>query len=161
MDSSFKTILVKDACIADITDDLTFAVESGASSNTYQSFPATSPSNSSLVFSVQLPSESIVMGRDVLLRTALTFRIPLGSAAVAAFQVPVGQPAFKYGVDCALAPFPFASLITTASVQISRMTTAGLHAFEFGFSLVKLMITDRIKIQTQTVHGLNGRFIVE
>ena len=113
MDSSFRTTLVKDACIADITDDLTFAVESGAANNTYQAFPATSPSNSSLVFSVQLPSESIVMGRDVLLRSALTFRVNCGSAAVAAYQVPVGQPAFKYGVDSALAPFPFAALITT------------------------------------------------
>ena len=120
MDSSFRCELVKDATIADITDDLTFAVESGAANSTYQAFPATSPSNSSLVFSVQLPSESIVMGRDVLLRTALTFRVNCGSVAVAANQLPVGQPAFKYGVDSALAPFPFSGLITTASVQINN-----------------------------------------
>lgn len=120
MDSSFKTTLVKDSTIADITDDLVFAVESGAANCTYQQFPATSPSNSSLVFSVQLPSESIVMGRDVLLRAGLTISIACGSAAVAANQVPVGQPAFTYGVDSAFAAFPFSSLITTASVQINN-----------------------------------------
>jgi hypothetical protein len=120
MDSSFRTDLVKDATISDITDDLTFAVESGAANCTYQQFPATSPSNSSLVFSVQLPSESIVMGRDLLIRSALTFRILCGSATAAANQVPVGQPAFKYGVDSSLAAFPFSSLITTASVQINN-----------------------------------------
>lgn len=117
MDSSFRTTLVKDACIADITDDLTFAVESGAANCTYQAFPATSPSNSSLVFSVQLPSESIVMGRDVLLRSALTFRVLCGGAAN---QVPVGLPAFTYGVDSSLAAFPFSALVTTASVQINN-----------------------------------------
>ena len=120
MDSSFKTDLVKDSTISDLTDDLTFAVESGAANFTLQQFPATSPSNSSLVFSVQLPSESIVMGRDVLLRTALTFQVLCGSAANAAYQVPVGQPAFRYGVDCSLAPFPFSGLITTASAQINN-----------------------------------------
>ena len=120
MDSSFRTELVKDAAIADITDDLTFAVESGAANCTYQQFPATSPSNSSLVFSVQLPSESIVMGRDVLMRSCLTFRVLCGSQAVAANQVPIGQPAFTYGVDSSLAAFPFSSLITTASVQINN-----------------------------------------
>jgi hypothetical protein len=117
MDSSFRTELVKDACIADITDDLTFAVESGAANCTYQAFPATSPSNSSLVFSVQLPSESIVMGRDVLMRSALTFRVNCGGAAN---QVPVGNIAFQYGVDSSLAAFPFSALVTTASVQINN-----------------------------------------
>jgi hypothetical protein len=120
MDSSFRTELVKDATIADITDDLTFAVESGAANCTYQAFPATSPSNSSLVFSVQLPSESIVMGRDVLMRSALTFQVLCGSQAVPANQVPIGQPAFKYGVDSSLGAFPLSALVTTASVQINN-----------------------------------------
>ena len=117
MDSSFRCDLVKDATIADITDDLTFSCEAGAANLTFQSFGATSPSNSSLVFSVQLPSESIVMGRDILIRAGLTFMVNVGGVAN---PVPVGQVAFKYGVDSALAPFPLSSIITTASVQINN-----------------------------------------
>ncbi len=43
--SDFKTVLVRDSVIGDITSDLDFAVRSGASQTTYQRFPATSASN--------------------------------------------------------------------------------------------------------------------
>ena len=120
-DSSFRTELVKDATISDITSDLTFAVQSGASQTTYQNFPATSPSNSSIVFSVQLPSESIVMGRDVILQTGLTFRAFFGSVSGAGpYAVPVGQPAVIYGENASLAPFPFSSVLTTVNAQINN-----------------------------------------
>lgn len=113
MSSDFKTELIKDATIADITSELTYAVESGASNCTYQSFPATSPSNSSVAFSVQVPSESIVLGRDLLFRAGMTFRINLTG-------VDIGLPALRWGVDCALAPFPLASLMTTVNCQINN-----------------------------------------
>jgi hypothetical protein len=120
-DSSFRTELVKDATISDITSDLTFAVQSGASQTTYQAFPSTSPSNSSIVFSVQLPSESIVMGRDVILQTGLTFTAYFGNiAGTGPTAVPVGQPAVIYGENASLAPFPFSSLLTTVNAQINN-----------------------------------------
>lgn len=115
--SDFKTVLVKDATISDVTPDLTFAVESGASSTTYQRFISSSPSNSSVIFSVQVPSESIVCGRDVLLQSGLTFNVRCTG-------VPVGAVAFQYGVDSSLAPFPLASVITTASSQINNTTVS-------------------------------------
>ena len=34
MDSSFRTLLVKDSCIGMITDDLTYVVKSGAARST-------------------------------------------------------------------------------------------------------------------------------
>jgi len=120
VDSAFKTELVKDATIADITPDLTYAVVSGASSTTYQQFTPSSNSNSSLNWSVQLPSESIVMGRDALLSTDMVITVNCGSVANAQYQVPVGNPAFQYGVDSAFAPFPFSQLISTASAQINN-----------------------------------------
>jgi len=125
VDSSFKTELVKDATIADITSDLTYAVVSGASSTTYQRFVASSNSNSSLNWSVQLPSESIVMGRDVLVSTTMTLTINCGSATVGSpFSVPFGDNAFAYGVDSAFSPFPFSQLIGTASCQINNTTVS-------------------------------------
>jgi hypothetical protein len=126
VDSAFKTELIKDATIADITPDLTYAVVSGASSTTYQQFTASSNSNSSLNWSVQLPSESIVMGRDILLNTTMTLTINCGNVAGAGNygSVPAGQPAFTYGVNSAFSPFPFSQLIGTASAQINNTTVA-------------------------------------
>ena len=75
MANDFRTVLVKDSTIADITPDLDFCVKSGASSTTYQPFRSTTQSNSSLIFNVQVPSENIVMGRDVLVRASLAFNV--------------------------------------------------------------------------------------
>jgi len=124
IDSAFKTELVKDATIADITPDLTYAVVSGASSTTYQQFTASSNSNSSLTWSVQLPSESIVMGRDALISTQMTLTINCGSQTNAQYQVPIGQSAFKYGVNSSFSPFPFSQLISTASAQINNTSVS-------------------------------------
>ena len=43
MSADFQTVLVTDSTIHDITPDLEYGVKSGASSTTYQSFPASSP----------------------------------------------------------------------------------------------------------------------
>jgi len=89
--SDFKTVLVKDSVIADITADIDYAVKSGASQATYQRFPSTSSSNSAVIFNIQVPSENVVIGRDILVNTGLTFQIFAGSQTVVAKQVPVGQ----------------------------------------------------------------------
>ena len=47
MSDDFKTLLIKDSRLADITDQLDYAVVSGASSTTYQQFQAVSQSASS------------------------------------------------------------------------------------------------------------------
>ena len=111
--SDFKTVLVRDSVIGDITSDLDFAVKSGASQTTYQRFPSTSASNSSLIFSVQVPSENVVIGRDVLLTSGISFTLT-------ATGVPNGDLALNYGADSALAPFPLSSLMTTATAQINN-----------------------------------------
>jgi len=120
--SDFKTVLVKDSVIADITADIDYAVKSGASQATYQRFPSTSSSNSAVIFNIQVPSENVVIGRDILINTGITFQIFAGSAGVAAKQVPVGQSVLAYGVTDALHTFPFASLLTTATAQINNTT---------------------------------------
>jgi len=61
------------------------------------------------------------MGRDVLIQTDMTLTINCGSATVGSqYAVPIGQPAFQYGVNSAFAPFPFSQLISTASAQINN-----------------------------------------
>ena len=124
--SDFKTILVRQSEIGDITSDIDFAVKSGASQTTYQRFPATSSSNSSLIFSVQCPSENVVIGRDVLITTGLSFTMTAGNSAGAGNPgaVPVGVSAFNYGVTDALQAFPMASLMTTATASINNTTVS-------------------------------------
>jgi len=123
--SDFKTVLVRDSVIGDITSDIDFAVKSGASQTTYQRFPSTSSSNSAVIFNVQVPSENVVIGRDLLVNTGLTFRIFAGSDVVGSPNaVPVGSKALDYGLTDALHCFPFASLLTTATAQINNTTVS-------------------------------------
>ena len=111
--SDFKTVLVRDSVIGDITSDLDFAVKSGASQTTFQRFAATSASNSSLIYSIQVPSENVVIGRDILITSGLSFTLT-------AAAVPIGTLAFNYGSTDALQAFPLASLMTTATAQINN-----------------------------------------
>jgi hypothetical protein len=120
--SDFKTVLVRDSVIGDITSDMDFAVKSGASQTTYQRFPSTSSSNSAVIFNVQVPSENVVIGRDILINTGLSFTINAGSTTVAQYQVPIGASVFSYGLTDALQAFPFNSLLTTATAQINNTT---------------------------------------
>ena len=126
--SDFKTVLVKDSVIADITADIDYAVQSGASQATYQRFPSTSSSNSAVIFNIQVPSENVVIGRDILVNTGITFQLNCGGNAlgpdgqVGYYQVPVDESVLSYGVTDALHCFPFASLLTTATAQINNTT---------------------------------------
>lgn len=113
MSADFKTVLIKDARIADITDQLSYAVQSGASSNTYQQFSAVSTSSSSMTFNVQIPSENIVVSREVLIQTDIAFTITISG-------VTPTQTAFNYGDTDAFQAFPLNSLFTTASSQINN-----------------------------------------
>lgn len=115
--SDFKTVLVKDSVIGDITADLDFAVKSGASQTTYQRFPSTSSSNSALIYNVQVPSENVVIGRDVLLNTGLTIELTYTGAVA-------GQTVFSYGMTDAFQAFPINSLFTTATAQINNTTVS-------------------------------------
>ena len=113
MSADFQTTLIKDSRLADITDELSYAVLSGPSSNTYQQFSAVSTSNSAISFNAQIPSENIVVSREVLLNTDIHFTINIT-------DVPVGQTAFNYGVTDAFQAFPLNSLFTTCSSQINN-----------------------------------------
>jgi hypothetical protein len=111
--ADFKTVLIKDSTIADITHDLTYAVQSGGAQVTYQSFGVTAPSNTSLNFVVQLPSEQIVMGRDVLITSGLSWTMQVTN-------VPIGNMAMQWGLNTSLQCFPLASLMTTMNAQINN-----------------------------------------
>lgn len=113
MSGDFKTTLIKDGRLADITDQLSYAVMSGASSNTYQQFSAVSTSSSSMTFNCQIPSENIVVSREVLVQSDIFFTINITG-------VPALATAFNYGDTDAFQAFPLNSLFTTCSAQINN-----------------------------------------
>jgi hypothetical protein len=114
----FHTALVTDSKIAQITDDLAFAVYQGASSNTFQQFTAVSNSNSNLTFNVQIPSESVVINREVLLNATMTISLGISN-------VPSGEQAFNYGQTDAFQAFPLSKSFstTTATINNSNVST--------------------------------------
>jgi hypothetical protein len=128
--SDFKTILVKDSVIGDITSDLDFAVKSGASQTTFQPFPSTSASNSALIWNVQVPSENVVIGRDILLNTALVIELSYAG-------VQQGDSVWSYGNTDSFQAFPMNSLFTTATAQINN-TTVSINSKDVLPSLLRM-----------------------
>lgn len=115
--NDFTPRLVKDARLADITDNLDYAVMSGASSNTYQTFKSITSSTSSITFNIQVPSENIVVNREVLVQSTIAVQLRVTN-------VPVGKHCFNYGNREAFAPFPLNQLFTTSSCMINNTSVS-------------------------------------
>jgi hypothetical protein len=124
MSADFKTLFVHDSAIADITPEIDYVVKGGAASTTYQQFNATSSSNSSLTFSIQLPSENIVMGRDAMIESQVNFSIKIGSATAPVVVGATNPNVLAWGQDTAFHAFPVSSNMNTANVQINNTSTS-------------------------------------
>jgi hypothetical protein len=114
---AFRTTLIKDSVLGDLTPALDYSVMLGGAQKTHQVFTATSPSNSALIFNVQIPSENVVVGRDVMLQSGLCFTV-----SIPANYVTAGDKCPLWGRDCSLQAFPLASLMNTATCQINNTT---------------------------------------
>lgn len=124
MSADFKTLFVHDSAIADITPEVDYVVKGGAASTTYQQFNATSSSNSSLTYSIQLPSENIVMGRDAMIQHQVNFSIKVGSLTSPVVGQTAGTNVLAWGFDTAFQSFPISSCMNTANVQINNTSTS-------------------------------------
>jgi len=112
--TDFTTCLLRDPKLSQITDKQVYAVTQGASNSTFQQFQAVSATSSSVVFNVQVPSQSIVVNREVYIRAqAFTFFVKIENGAVA-------DTVFDLGKTDALAPFPLTMLFNTLSSQINN-----------------------------------------
>lgn len=112
--SSFKTVLIEESAVADLSPEEVFGVYSGAAQKTLQRFLATSASNSSLIWNVQVPSENIVVSRHPLIQSDINFTINITN------PVPNGQLAFDLGRTDSFQAFPLQSLFTNYSVMINN-----------------------------------------
>ena len=84
--SDFKTAFIESSIISDITDQETFGVLAGPALSTYTQFQAISASSSQIVFNVQIPSESIVLNRELYMTSTVAFTIKSVSTGITAGQ---------------------------------------------------------------------------
>ena len=119
--SSLRTQLVEDSRLA-ISDDITFAVSSAPSQSTFQPYQATSVSQSNITFSVQVPSENIVIDRELYIQADMTLKflaeMPDADCALSDTAV------FDYGRTDALQAYPLNSLFLTTQCTINNASVS-------------------------------------
>ena len=103
-----------DQTISDITDELSFGVVKGASNNSFQQFEAQTKSSSSINVNINVPSESIILNRKVMLQTTLNFEIEITGVPDTTSNV------FNYGSNAALQAFPINSLFNNITCSINN-----------------------------------------
>jgi len=114
--SDFNKVLVLDDRIANLTDTLDYAVVKGGANITSASYTAQSATNSSHTYSVQVPSEQTVIGREVMWSSTVQFKIT-GTALQNEYLV-------DYGNTEAFAPFPMNQMVETLSSTINNNTVS-------------------------------------
>ena len=114
--ADFTKVLVKDDRIANLTDSVSYAVVKGGQNITSASYTAQSATNSSHTYSVQVPSEQVIISREVMWSSTVTFKIT-GVPANAEFLV-------NLGTTEAFAPFPLNQMIETMSSTINNNTVS-------------------------------------
>ena len=107
-----------DQTISDITDELSFGVVKGASNNSFQQFEAQTKSSSSINVNINVPSESIILNRKVMLQTTLNFEIEI--TGVPGTTTSPQSNVFNYGSNAALQAFPVNSLFNNITCSINN-----------------------------------------
>jgi hypothetical protein len=121
MSSNFHSVLVEDNIISQITDEVTFAVQSSGQEN-YQQFAATSVSTSNITFNAQIPSQEVVLDRNMLLSSDVNFTIQVAGAQFEALATDGTGSFFDYGNTEGFGSYPLNSLITTISGTINNVS---------------------------------------
>jgi len=112
--SEFKSVLIEDNLTGLLTSEISFGVQSAGKAN-YQQFAATSVSNSTIQFNAQVPNQSVVLDRNMLIASTVYFTLYYQ-------DVPANSYAFNYGLDSAFGPYPLNSLFTTISSTINNVS---------------------------------------
>lgn len=112
--SEFKSVLIEDNLTGLLSSEITFGVESAGKAN-YQQYVATSVSSSSIQFNAQIPNQSVVFDRNMLISSTVFFTLKYSG-------VPVDQQCFEYGLNSAFGSYPLNSLMTTISATINNVS---------------------------------------
>jgi len=117
--ADFEKVCVQDD-VLNTTDKVRYAVFKGAQNVTPSQYEAISKSNSSITWNIQLPSESTVFSRRIMVEVDMTVQLKASFSATA----PAGSVLFNYGYASALGPFPFHSLCNTVQATINNNTVS-------------------------------------
>lgn len=115
-----------------------FAVDKGALSLTNSPFNAIAATSSQMTFNIQVPSLNVFMDRQVEWRTGVDLRTDVAVAGVAAAPAIANVPVLVFGRDCALAPYPLQSLLSTTTATIND-TTVTLNTSDVLYEVLRLI----------------------
>jgi hypothetical protein len=113
MTDFINPIVIKDSRIENISDSIGYGVFSGASTSTYQQYPAVSASSSQIIFNCAIPSENTLIDRNILIQA--TYNIKFTITKVAA-----GSTAFNYAIGECFQAFPINSSIKNMTATINN-----------------------------------------
>ena len=114
--TDFTKVLIKDDRIANLTDSVKYAVIKGGQNITSAAYTAQSATNSAHTYAVQVPSEQVIISREVMWSATITFQIT---------GVPAdGDYLVNYGTTDAFAPFPFNQMVETCASTINNNTVS-------------------------------------
>lgn len=117
--ADFEKICVQDDLLL-TTDKVRYAVFKGAQNITPSQYQAISKSPSSITYNVQLPSESTVFSRRIILDTTMTVALTITPNN----SMTVGSRAVNLAYGSALGPFPFHSCCNTIQATINNNTVS-------------------------------------
>ena len=132
---SFRTYLVTDPVISEITSDTDFGVLNGPAQKTCVTSTANSRGNSTLSFNVAVPSQNTLVDRQILLQVPMTFTVE--------YQVETAgeECEFSYGQNDAFQAFPMASIMTSLQSTINNTTVSN----EVNYSLPALLKVNEVE----------------
>ena len=134
MNENVKTKLVYDAPLADLSDVVQYDVRKGAANKTYQRFKSNSASRSLIQFSINPPSESTSISRNIYIRSTVVFKINITNVAI-------GKIAFDYGGTDAPQSYPLNRLFNSMSLSLNNTTTS-INSSEVVPALVRMLSED-------------------
>jgi len=100
-----------------------FAVEKGGLAVTNNPFKAIASTQSQASFNVQIPSLNVFVDRSFEFEAQVDFDLQVDVPSYAGAPAPATTPVLVFGRDCAFAPFPLSSLITTLTATINDTAT--------------------------------------
>jgi len=113
--SQINTVLVKDDLLC-YSDSIDFAVEVSGQNVSTQRFPSTSATSNSQVYTIQVPSITTVISREILRHETFQLLVS-GTAPLNGYLVNLGV------ADCS-APFPLHQLTTNMNLQINNSSVS-------------------------------------
>jgi hypothetical protein len=121
MSADFETRLSYDSRLNDVSDKIQYLVEKGSADNTFQQFNANTESATAINFTINPPSESTVISRNLYIQSTVQFTIRIGGPGVPA-NVPIGVNVFQPGLRDGLASFPLNRLFNTVTISVNNVS---------------------------------------